>query len=151
VPIEPEGALIPGPPTEHILNACSTLVETWLARRFGAPTSAQARAWPLIAEGKDCAPAISNRSSDKANDPNYQEIDVKTLRGRGVTPLVQQPAREWSRVAGPCLRGYRGTPPLLRQACRDSNQDRDRHPLWLRRLVARTATDSRHFQRDPGL
>jgi hypothetical protein len=34
--------------------------------------------------------AISNRSTDKANDPNYQEIDVKTLRGRGVTPLVQQ-------------------------------------------------------------
>ncbi|HVV16376.1 MAG TPA: DEAD/DEAH box helicase [Polyangia bacterium] len=29
------------------------LVQTWLARRFGAPTPAQARAWPLIAEGKD--------------------------------------------------------------------------------------------------
>jgi ATP-dependent Lhr-like helicase len=29
------------------------LVATWLARRFGAPTPAQARAWPLIAEGKD--------------------------------------------------------------------------------------------------
>jgi ATP-dependent Lhr-like helicase len=29
------------------------LVQTWLARRFGAPTPAQAQAWPLIAEGKD--------------------------------------------------------------------------------------------------
>ncbi|HEY5288576.1 MAG TPA: DEAD/DEAH box helicase, partial [Caulobacteraceae bacterium] len=29
------------------------MVETWLARRFGAPTPAQARAWPLIAAGKD--------------------------------------------------------------------------------------------------
>src|SRR5882724_7657859 len=29
------------------------LVATWLARRFGAPTPAQARAWPLIAEGRD--------------------------------------------------------------------------------------------------
>jgi ATP-dependent Lhr-like helicase len=29
------------------------LVATWLARRFGAPTPAQARAWPLIGEGKD--------------------------------------------------------------------------------------------------
>ena len=29
------------------------LVATWLARRFGAPTPAQARAWPLIREGKD--------------------------------------------------------------------------------------------------
>jgi ATP-dependent Lhr-like helicase len=29
------------------------LVETWVARRFGAPTPAQAQAWPLIAEGKD--------------------------------------------------------------------------------------------------
>ncbi|HEY5091001.1 MAG TPA: DEAD/DEAH box helicase, partial [Polyangia bacterium] len=28
-------------------------VETWLSRRFGAPTPAQARAWPLIAAGKD--------------------------------------------------------------------------------------------------
>ncbi|HVU51015.1 MAG TPA: DEAD/DEAH box helicase [Polyangia bacterium] len=29
------------------------LVATWLARRFGAPTPAQARAWPVIGEGKD--------------------------------------------------------------------------------------------------
>jgi ATP-dependent helicase Lhr and Lhr-like helicase len=29
------------------------VVETWLARRFGAPTPAQAQAWPLIAEGRD--------------------------------------------------------------------------------------------------
>jgi ATP-dependent Lhr-like helicase len=29
------------------------LVQTWLARKFGAPTPAQARAWPLIDEGKD--------------------------------------------------------------------------------------------------
>src|SRR5689334_12136576 len=29
------------------------IVNTWLVRRFGAPTPAQARAWPLIAEGKD--------------------------------------------------------------------------------------------------
>ncbi|MDB4979902.1 MAG: putative ATP-dependent helicase, partial [Myxococcales bacterium] len=29
------------------------LVATWLARRFGAPTPAQAKAWPLIAEGRD--------------------------------------------------------------------------------------------------
>jgi ATP-dependent Lhr-like helicase len=29
------------------------LVQAWLARRFGAPTPAQARAWPLIGEGKD--------------------------------------------------------------------------------------------------
>ncbi|HEY2729091.1 MAG TPA: DEAD/DEAH box helicase, partial [Polyangia bacterium] len=29
------------------------LVATWLARRFGAPTPAQAQAWPLIAEGRD--------------------------------------------------------------------------------------------------
>jgi len=29
------------------------VVETWLERRFGAPTPAQARAWPLIAAGKD--------------------------------------------------------------------------------------------------
>src|SRR5258708_3670106 len=30
-----------------------SLVATWLARRFGAPTPAQAQAWPLIAEGRD--------------------------------------------------------------------------------------------------
>jgi ATP-dependent Lhr-like helicase len=29
------------------------LVQTWLARRFGAPTPAQAQAWPVIAQGKD--------------------------------------------------------------------------------------------------
>src|ERR1022692_1651843 len=29
------------------------VVETWLERRFGMPTPAQARAWPLIAAGKD--------------------------------------------------------------------------------------------------
>jgi ATP-dependent Lhr-like helicase len=29
------------------------LVATWLSRRFGAPTPAQAQAWPLIAEGRD--------------------------------------------------------------------------------------------------
>ena len=29
------------------------VVATWLERRFGAPTPAQARAWPLIAAGKD--------------------------------------------------------------------------------------------------
>jgi ATP-dependent Lhr-like helicase len=29
------------------------VVETWLARRFGAPTPAQARAWPLITGGRD--------------------------------------------------------------------------------------------------
>src|SRR5258706_15409043 len=29
------------------------LVQTWLARRFGAPTPAQAGAWPLIGEGRD--------------------------------------------------------------------------------------------------
>ncbi|HSY42062.1 MAG TPA: DEAD/DEAH box helicase, partial [Polyangia bacterium] len=28
------------------------LVQTWLARRFGAPTPAQAQAWPLIAGGR---------------------------------------------------------------------------------------------------
>ena len=34
--------------------------------------------------------AITNEVNDRANDPNYQEIDIATLRGRGVTPLVQQ-------------------------------------------------------------
>ena len=34
--------------------------------------------------------AINNRSADKTNDPSYQEVDVATLRARGVTPLVQQ-------------------------------------------------------------
>ena len=29
------------------------VVATWLERRFGAPTPAQAQAWPLIAAGKD--------------------------------------------------------------------------------------------------
>src|SRR5206468_7359609 len=29
------------------------VVATWLERRFGAATPAQARAWPLIAAGKD--------------------------------------------------------------------------------------------------
>jgi ATP-dependent Lhr-like helicase len=29
------------------------LVQTWLARRFGAPTPAQAQAWPLIGQGRD--------------------------------------------------------------------------------------------------
>ena len=29
------------------------VVDTWFARRFGAPTPAQAQAWPLIAEGRD--------------------------------------------------------------------------------------------------
>src|SRR5689334_20989105 len=29
------------------------VVATWFARRFGAPTPAQAGAWPLIAAGKD--------------------------------------------------------------------------------------------------
>lgn len=36
------------------------------------------------------ATAITNRAMDKATDPNYQEIDIATMRGRGVTPLVQQ-------------------------------------------------------------
>src|SRR5438552_8491669 len=30
-----------------------SVVQSWLERRFGAPTPAQAQAWPLIAEGKD--------------------------------------------------------------------------------------------------
>jgi hypothetical protein len=34
--------------------------------------------------------AITNRKVDKASDPLYQEVDVVTLRSRGVTPLVQQ-------------------------------------------------------------
>jgi ATP-dependent helicase Lhr and Lhr-like helicase len=38
------------PYTEQMFHPA---VETWLARRFGAPTPAQARAWPLIAAGKD--------------------------------------------------------------------------------------------------
>src|SRR6267154_6361098 len=29
------------------------VVETWFARRFGAPTPAQLAAWPLIADGRD--------------------------------------------------------------------------------------------------
>jgi ATP-dependent Lhr-like helicase len=29
------------------------LVETWFARRFGAPTPAQAQAWPIIGQGRD--------------------------------------------------------------------------------------------------
>ena len=29
------------------------VVQSWLERRFGAPTAAQARAWPLISAGKD--------------------------------------------------------------------------------------------------
>jgi len=29
------------------------VVQTWLTRRFGAPTPAQARAWPLIGDGRD--------------------------------------------------------------------------------------------------
>src|SRR5690242_18492001 len=29
------------------------VVETWFARRFGAPTPAQQQAWPLIAAGRD--------------------------------------------------------------------------------------------------
>jgi hypothetical protein len=43
-------------------------------------------ATPLQAYGT----AITNRAADMATDPNYQEIDVATLRSRGVTPLVQQ-------------------------------------------------------------
>jgi hypothetical protein len=34
--------------------------------------------------------AIGANATDKTTDPGYQEIDVKTLRGRAVTPLVQQ-------------------------------------------------------------
>ena len=34
--------------------------------------------------------AATNKTMDKATDPNYQEVDITTLRGRGVTPLVQQ-------------------------------------------------------------
>lgn len=34
--------------------------------------------------------AFSNRSTDKANDPKYQEVDIARLRALGVTPLVQQ-------------------------------------------------------------
>jgi hypothetical protein len=33
---------------------------------------------------------IVNELSDRAKDPNYQEIDIATLRTRGVTPLVRQ-------------------------------------------------------------
>src|SRR6201986_690334 len=29
------------------------VVQTWLERKFGAPTPAQTRAWPLIASGQD--------------------------------------------------------------------------------------------------
>ncbi len=36
------------------LNKCFTpVVQTWLGRKFGRPTPAQAQAWPLIASGKD--------------------------------------------------------------------------------------------------
>lgn len=34
--------------------------------------------------------AIANMQTDKATDPTYQEVDIATLRTRGVTPLVQQ-------------------------------------------------------------
>jgi len=34
--------------------------------------------------------AIANMKTDKATDPMYQEVDITTMRGRGVTPLVQQ-------------------------------------------------------------
>jgi hypothetical protein len=33
--------------------------------------------------------AINKQTTDK-NDPNYQEVDIKTMRTKGVTPLVQQ-------------------------------------------------------------
>jgi len=33
--------------------------------------------------------AITNRANDIRMDPQYQEIDVATMRNRGVTPLVQ--------------------------------------------------------------
>ncbi|HVV52349.1 MAG TPA: hypothetical protein VHO06_21960 [Polyangia bacterium] len=33
---------------------------------------------------------FSEMQTDSANDPNYQEIDIATLRNRSVTPLVQQ-------------------------------------------------------------
>ncbi|MEO5768233.1 MAG: DEAD/DEAH box helicase, partial [Polyangia bacterium] len=29
------------------------VIETWLGRRFAAPTAAQSAAWPLIAAGED--------------------------------------------------------------------------------------------------
>jgi hypothetical protein len=34
--------------------------------------------------------AITNLVNDRANDPTHQEVDIVTLRSRGVTPLVQQ-------------------------------------------------------------
>jgi hypothetical protein len=34
--------------------------------------------------------AINAQPMDKATDPKYQEVDIKTMRSRGVTPLVQQ-------------------------------------------------------------
>jgi len=34
-------------------NLFHPVIETWLVRRFAAPTAAQARAWPLIASGED--------------------------------------------------------------------------------------------------
>jgi hypothetical protein len=34
--------------------------------------------------------AIGERAKDAKGDPHYQEVDVMTMRGRGVTPLVQQ-------------------------------------------------------------
>ena len=40
----------PGAYTERMFHP---VVETWFARRFGAPTPAQLQAWPLIADGRD--------------------------------------------------------------------------------------------------
>jgi hypothetical protein len=33
--------------------------------------------------------AIANRANDIKTDPQYQEVDIATMRKRGVTPLVQ--------------------------------------------------------------
>src|SRR3954469_24437010 len=43
----------PGVPVVDTEQMFHPVVATWLDRRFGAPTPAQAQAWPLIAAGKD--------------------------------------------------------------------------------------------------
>ncbi len=43
----------PGVPVLDTEQMFHPVVATWLERRFGAPTPAQAQAWPLIAAGKD--------------------------------------------------------------------------------------------------
>ncbi len=63
------------------------LVETWFARRFGAPTPAQAQAWPLIADG-------TRRAGHRADRLGQDARGVPVRASTGSSPRRSQTGGE---------------------------------------------------------